>query len=108
MAALDPKNKTLPRVELSHENGTPVLSFFGELDLPHAAQVQAALDAAVPPATERVVFEMSGLEFMDSSGIALLVHAAQRAREVEVRNPSVIVRRLIELTGLTQTLRIAP
>ena len=40
------------------------------------------------------MFDISGLEFMDSSGIALLVSATRKARHVEVRHPTPIVRRL--------------
>jgi anti-anti-sigma factor len=50
--------------------------------------------------------DASGLTFMDSSGIVLLVSATQRVQEVQVRDPSPIVRRLIELTGLSKVLRI--
>ncbi len=43
---------------------------------------------------------------MDSSGIAMLVSVAREGREVQLRNPSAIVRRLIELTGLAETFGI--
>jgi anti-anti-sigma factor len=43
---------------------------------------------------------------MDSSGIALLLSVARRVPDVQLHSPSPIVRRLIELTGLEQTLRI--
>jgi anti-anti-sigma regulatory factor len=42
---------------------------------------------------------------MDSSGVALLVSAA-RTRQVELRHPNPIVRRLIELAGLTELLLV--
>jgi len=45
---------------------------------------------------------------MDSSGIALLVAAARQARQVELRHPTPVVRRLIELTGLTELLLMTP
>lgn len=51
---------------------------------------------------------MSGVEFMDSSGIALLASAVRKVKEVELRNPTLIVRRLVELTGLAEILRITP
>ena len=52
------------------------------------------------------MFELSGLTFMDSSGIGLLLTIAAQVDEVEVRNPSVTVRRVIELSGLASTLRM--
>ncbi len=45
---------------------------------------------------------------MDSSGLALLASVAQRVPEVELRDPSPIVRRLIELTGLVGILNVTP
>jgi anti-anti-sigma factor len=45
---------------------------------------------------------------MDSAGIAVLVRAAGEVGAVQIRNPSPIVRRVIEVTGLTGVLRIGP
>jgi anti-anti-sigma regulatory factor len=44
---------------------------------------------------------------MDSSGISIFLAVAERV-PVEIRNPSPIVRQLIEMTGLTQTLHLTP
>jgi anti-sigma B factor antagonist len=68
----------------------------------------ALLRQAAASKTARLVFDMSGVEFMDSSGIALLASAVQKVREVELRNPTPIARRLVELTGLAGILRITP
>jgi anti-anti-sigma regulatory factor len=43
---------------------------------------------------------------MDSSGIAMLLRTVGGAGSVEVRNPSTVVRRIIECTGLSEILRI--
>ena len=53
-----------------------------------------------------VMFELSGLEFMDSAGISVLVRARSEAGEVRLRSPTPIVRRLIEITGLEEILPI--
>ena len=57
---------------------------------------------------DRLAFDVAELKFMDSSGIALLVSAARQVRQVELRHPTPIVRRLIELTGLTELLLMVP
>jgi anti-sigma B factor antagonist len=106
MADLDPADQDLTLVDIREENGTPVIWLFGELDITNAEKVRAAIDTVLCSHTELVVFDASGLAFMDSSGVALLASTAQRAREVQVRRPATIVRRLIELTGLDQVLRI--
>lgn len=104
MADLDPDGVAVASVQ--EENGTPVVYLSGELDLTSAGQLSAAIDAALASHPDRLVLDASGLSFMDSSGIVLLVSATQRVQEVQVRDPSPIVRRLIELTGLTKVLRI--
>lgn len=64
------------------------------------------IEDIIAAGTERLVVEMSGLEFMDSSGLALLASVARKVPEVELRDPSPIVRRLIELTGLAGILNV--
>lgn len=106
MADLDPADQAQAVVDVRDENGAPVIWLSGELDMTSVPQVRVAIDAALASHPGRVILDASGLEYMDSSGIALLASVASKAREVQVRNPTSIVRRLIELTGLSQILRI--
>lgn len=106
MADLDPADQAVTVASVREENGTPVVWLSGELDLTSAGQFSTAIDAALGGDPDRLILDASGLTFMDSSGIVLLITAAQRVQEVQVRDPSPIVRRLIELTGLTKVLRI--
>ena len=85
--------------EARDEDGALVLRLSGDLDVTNAEQVRSAIDAVVSSETEHVIFDLEGLRFMDSSGIAMLVSVARKVREVQLRNPSAIVRRLIELMG---------
>jgi anti-anti-sigma factor len=106
MADLDPADQAVTVASVREENGTPVVYLSGELDLTNAGQFSTAIDAALGSHPGRLILDASGLTFMDSSGIVLLVSASQRVPEVQVRDPSPIVRRLIELTGLSEVLRI--
>lgn len=106
MADLDPAGEAGYVASVREENGTPVVWLSGELDLTSSARFAAAIDAALGSDPDRLILDASRLTFMDSSGIVLLISAAQRVQEVQVRDPSPIVRRLIELTGLTKVLRI--
>jgi anti-sigma B factor antagonist len=107
MAELNSATATA-EVTVTDEDGHPVVSIEGELDLSTTEVVWAAVHEVLVRQPGRVVFDLGRLAFMDSSGIALLVRVAQRVPDVELRNPSQIVRRLIELTGLAETLRIFP
>jgi anti-anti-sigma factor len=108
MAEQDPADEAYCAADVSSENGTVVVRLSGELDMVSVESVRAAIDGALAAAGERLVFEVSGLEFMDSSGVALLISVTRKVPVVEVRNPTDIVRRIIELTGLTEILRMTP
>ena len=52
----------------------------GELDMATVESVRSVIEGALAAETERLVFDVSGLEFMDSSGIALLVSVARKVK----------------------------
>jgi anti-sigma B factor antagonist len=87
--------------------GQTVLALRGEIDLSNVDHLSRAIDARLKPA-DRVVFDLSGVEFMDTSGIALLLTTVNSVAEAEIRAPSRQVRRVLEATGLTSVLRISP
>lgn len=95
-------------VHTSHEGSTPVVTIAGELDLSNADAVRSAIEQEITPSTPKLVFELSGLHFMDSSGIALLASIAQSVQEVELRHPTDIVRRILQITGVDQWLPMTP
>jgi anti-anti-sigma factor len=108
MAELNTAGQAPITVRTTHQDGVPVISVAGELDLTNAVEVRSAIEAVVGRQDQRVVFEVSQLTFMDSSGIALLASVSRPAREIELRDPTPIVRRLIQMTGLDKILRITP
>lgn len=75
----------------------------GEVDLDTVREFQAAVDSALEQAPAELVFDLGGTTFMDSSGLAVLVAASNRAK-VSIRNPSTMVRRVVEISGLAETL----
>lgn len=87
-------------------NGIPVIRLRGELDISNIAAIEAELDPVLAQADHGAVFDLSALAFMDSSGIALLLRARERVGDVVVRNPSPVVHRILQATGLIDTLRI--
>ena len=84
----------------------PVIRLSGELDMVSVERVRSVVEGALTAEDDRLAFDVSELQFMDSSGIALLVSAARTARQVELRHPTPIVRRLIEMAGLTELLLV--
>ena len=66
------------------------------------ASVQEVVDQVTGTGVDRLIFDLGGLEFIDSSGLAVLLAAAQKVPSVQLRNPSPIVRRVVEVTGLSE------
>jgi anti-sigma B factor antagonist len=88
--------------------GTRIVTVSGELDISNAASLEATVASITAEHPDRLIFDLSGLRFMDSAGIAVLIGAAGKVNAVQLRDPSPIVRRVIELTGLSSVLRIEP
>jgi anti-sigma B factor antagonist len=88
--------------------GAPIVAVSGDLDISNAASLEAAVAPVVAQRPEQLIFDLSGLRFMDSAGIAVLVGAATQVNAVRLRDPSPIVRRVVEITGLSDTLHIEP
>ena len=91
---------------MPYEGGASVVKIIGELDISSVESVRAALEPIVRRQPSTLVFDLSELRFMDSSGLALLVTVVEQVGVVEVRNPLPIVRRIIEVTGLSSVLRM--
>jgi anti-anti-sigma factor len=89
-------------------SGSPVVKIAGEVDLSNVEVVRSAVDAALEPEVQRVLFDLSELRFIDSSGLAMLVGIASRVAVVELQDPLPIVRRCLELTSLTSVFVVTP
>lgn len=83
---------------------TSELRIEGELDLAVAARLDEALLATD---AERILVDLAACEFIDSSGIAVILRASRRARErgcrILVHSAVEPVRRVLSLTGLDHT-----
>jgi anti-anti-sigma factor len=86
------------------EDGAPVLALGGELDISNAPALRGALASVTEEKPSRLTFDLKELRFMDSAGVAVLITAAREVDDVHLRDPSPIVRRVIELTGLSGVL----
>lgn len=91
------------------EDGISVVAVRGELDLSTAPDLEGPLNDAIASGDARIVVDLSECEFIDSTGIALIVRAWQqldRGAEGDGTGRVVIcsynaqVRRVLEITGL--------
>ena len=84
-------------------DGHVVVALRGELDLVDAADVAAALAAAVAR-EPRIIVDLAGLEFIDCSGVAALArgrrHARQAGGDLLLAAPQQRVLRILAITCL--------
>jgi anti-anti-sigma factor len=90
----------------SDPTGVAIVTVSGELDISNAGTLEHAVASITAEHPERLIFDLSGLRFMDSAGIAVLLDAAGKVKAVHLRDPSPAVRRVVELTGLSDVLSI--
>jgi anti-anti-sigma factor len=88
------------------EHGVRTISVRGELDLSTAPDLEGPLEEALASGEGSLLIDLSQCEFIDSTGIALIVRAWQRLHSGENGRALVIcsqndqVRRVLEITGL--------
>jgi anti-sigma B factor antagonist len=90
---------------ISTESG---LTLVGEIDAHTAPELARRLDPL--PGSGDVVLDVGGIEFIDSSGLRVLIEAHQRGeseqRRVLIHRPSAAVRRLLVISGLDAHLAV--
>ena len=97
------------KFETTRNATVAVIAATGELDLSGAQVLEDELERLqADPALGTVVLDLRGVEFMDSSGLRLVVLADMRAREagrrfVLVRGPET-VHRVFEITRMSERL----
>jgi anti-sigma B factor antagonist len=97
-------------VDVRRADGVATVEPYGELDLVTTETLQATLDDIESPA--RLVLDLRGLSFIDSTGLRLLVALHQRSQsegfELTLVTPSAPADRAIRLSGLDRALPFAP
>jgi anti-anti-sigma factor len=68
----------LVELEIEERGDVVVARVSGELDIVGAAALGERIDDAVPTSARTLVVDFSGLDFIDSSGIAMLFALARR------------------------------
>ena len=99
------------RIEERRVEATAVLTLYGELDLVSSEDVWARLDALREDGVP-VVLDLDELDFMDSSGVRLVLNAAEASDagdwQFSLTHGPDQVRRLFDSTRVTERLPIVP
>ncbi|HEY8321136.1 MAG TPA: STAS domain-containing protein [Candidatus Baltobacteraceae bacterium] len=100
-------------ITTSHEGETVVFKLTGSLDLATSPSVRAALLEETGEGKKHdVVVDLTGLEFLDSTGLGALIGAQRRALEHNAEVRLVVadgpIARLLNITGLVRVFGVYP
>jgi anti-anti-sigma factor len=81
----------------------------GEVDIATCGELAASLDEVIQAGATVLVLDLGGVDFLDSSGIRVIVRAARELEELGgrllIENASGATQRTLEVTGILEQLR---
>jgi anti-anti-sigma factor len=92
-----------PAVEVDISQGTATVVITGELDALVAPTLSAYLTVVLAQPLQRLVFDLSGLYFLDCAAARLIAAAGQTlppGRRPVIRGARPAVRRILQVSGL--------
>ena len=94
------------------EDGRTIVAATGEVDVYTAPVLDEALSTAVSGGATRLVVDLSGVDFLDSTGLSVLVKALKRVRDADGSLDVVVtaerVAKVFRITGLDQVIPVHP
>jgi anti-sigma B factor antagonist len=95
------------RVETRHpREGVAIIALSGEVDVYTSPRVKQEIVDLLNGGTTKLIVDLSGVEYLDSTGLGVLIGGLKRARERDgdlkllCDNPRIL--RIFEITGLTK------
>ncbi|MCS6840501.1 MAG: STAS domain-containing protein [Roseiflexus sp.] len=107
-------------MEITHKrlNRVDLLTIKGRLDATNAPQLKQKFDELFNQNRYRIVLDLSGLEYVASPGLRVLIEARKRAREwkltdleggdIRIANLPPRIKEVFDLTGFTSLFEIYP
>jgi anti-sigma B factor antagonist len=103
-------SEPLFRVAVTRSGAEAVVGLTGELDLASAPHLRDCLATLAEEGVTQIVLDLTDLDFVDSTGLSVLVMDFQRTRAeggwTRIRNPTPSVTRVLEITGLASVFSI--
>lgn len=93
------------------KDGSVITAYMnGEIDHHYAEKVRSRLDSAIENAgTEKLILDMKGVAFMDSSGLGMVLGRYKKLKakgaELEIINASGAVERILRMSGVYALLK---
>jgi anti-sigma B factor antagonist len=88
---------------ITRSDGSTVVSLAGELDLYNAHEVREALLECAAETPTRLIVDLSGVKFIDSTALGVLIEARTRMenrRGFLLAAPGLETKRALEISGL--------
>ena len=97
------------QIEIREDSVLACLS--GEIDHHSAAEIRENLDNMIAETRPKsLVLELSDIDFMDSSGLGLVLGRYRRLQEIGakmfIKNPSVRIEKILAMAGVDKLIRI--
>ena len=93
-------------------SGAAVVVLSGEVDLYTAPRFKDALFQAIDAGAPQVVVDLSGVSFIDSTALGVLVSGGKRLQQsagaLAIGCPDAKLRRILEITGLDTVFGVYP
>ncbi|HET9443417.1 MAG TPA: STAS domain-containing protein [Acidimicrobiales bacterium] len=97
-------------LDVTEHNGTAVLAVKGEVDVYTAPRLREKLVELVTQGKHRIVVDLEGVEFLDSTGLGVLVGGLKRVRshngDLSLVCTQHRILKVFEITGLTKVFSI--
>ena len=97
-------------LDVTERNGIAVLAVRGEVDVYTAPRLREKLVELVSEGKQKIVVDLEGVDFLDSTGLGVLVGGLKRARSHEGDLSLVCTQhrilKVFEITGLTKVFDI--
>jgi anti-sigma B factor antagonist len=99
------------RISVTEGAASTVVAVAGELDVATAPALREELYRVVEQGVPAIVVDLADMNFIDSTGLGVLVGALKRVKErsgtLELRSLPPSAQRVFEITGLTQAFTIS-
>ena len=93
------------QLAVDRREGGALVTVSGEVDLAAASEFGAGLREAFDQGNE-VTVDVSGVTFMDSTGVAGFARLIRQGADLTVEGASPAVARLLEITGIDRLIRV--
>jgi anti-sigma B factor antagonist len=99
------------RISVRDDGDAVTMAVEGEVDVATAPALRDELYRLIDRGTKRIVVDLGGMDFIDSTGLGVFVGALKRSREgggeLELRSLKPAARKIFDITGLSSAFNIA-